>query len=237
MAAAPPLLTHFGGAHLAALAVTVVVGAGLVWAARSRCCPRALGCAEVVLSILLITSYPAKILARFASGIEINIDVLFPLHLCDLAVITAFFALVFRHPLMAELTYFWGLAATLQAVLTPSTCYDFPSPAFFVYFQMHSSVVITALYLPLGLGWRPRPGAVLRVWRWGLVYVAVAGAVDFIASANYGFIREKAEGSIMEILGPWPVYVFGMVALALFAFALLDLPFAGRRAGVRDTTE
>ncbi len=226
----PPLLPHFGGAHIAALVATAAAAALMIaWgrgAGGGRCARRA----EVALAVLLLTSYPAKILARYAGGIPVNVDVMFPLHLCDLAALAGFFALALRAPLAAELTYFWGLAGTVQAILTPSTCYDFPSPAYFAFFQLHAGVVVAALYLPLGLGWRPRPGAVLRVWVWGLGYVAVAAAVDFAAGANYGFFREPAAGSLMVWLGPWPIYVVAMVAVALPVFALLGLPFA-RRAG------
>ena len=62
-------------------------------------------------------------------------------------------------------------------------------------------MVIAAIYLPLGLGWRPRPGAVPRVWVWGIGYVALAGLVDWLAGANYAFLREPAAGSLMEVLG------------------------------------
>jgi hypothetical integral membrane protein (TIGR02206 family) len=179
----------------------------------------------VVLVMLLITAYPAMIVARLIDGIPVSVDVIFPMHLCDLAAVTAFFALLFRHALAAELTYFWGLAGTAQALLTPSTCYDFPNLAFFVYFQLHSAVVITAVYLPLGLGWRPRNWAVLRVWIWGLGYLVVAGVVDFLAGANYGFLREAAAGSLMEVLGPWPWYIGAMAGLGLVFFAVLGLPF------------
>lgn len=181
--------------------------------------------AETLLAMLLISSYPAKILARFWGEIEITRDMMFPLHLCDMAAITGFFALVFRHRMAAELTYFWGLAGTFQALLTPSTCFDYPSPAFFTFFQLHSGVVIAALYLPIGLGWRPREGAVLRAWFWGLGYMVLAGAVNFLIGSNYGFLREKAEASLMDFIGPWPAYIGVMAVLALVFFAILALPF------------
>lgn len=225
---APALIEIFGASHLVALAVTAAVAWWMICAARSAGGARR---AEVILAILLLTSYPAKILARLHGGIAVNVDVALPMHLCDLAGIAGFFALVTRRPLMAELTYFWGLSGTVQALLTPSICYEFPSAAYFAFFQLHSSVVIAALYLPLGLGWRPRRGAVLRVWYWGLGYVVVACVVDWLLGANYGFFREVAEGSLMELLGPWPYYIASMALLALPVFALLSLPFARRGRG------
>lgn len=221
----PPLLPPFGSAHLTALGITLVAVLLFILAARSRRWPRVLKWAETLLAMLLISSYPAKILARFWGEIEITRDMMFPLHLCDMAAITGFFALVFRHRMAAELTYFWGLAGTFQALLTPSTCFDYPSPAFFTFFQLHSGVVIAALYLPIGLGWRPRRGAVLRAWFWGLGYMVLAGAVNFLIGSNYGFLREKAEASLMDFIGPWPAYIGVMAVLALVFFAILALPF------------
>ncbi len=227
----PPLLPPFGSAHLAALGVTFLLAVLLILTARFYPRARFVGWLQVLLAMLLISSYPAKILARFWADIEITRDMMFPLHLCDMAAITGFFALVFRHRLAAELTYFWGLAGTFQALLTPSNCFDYPSPAFFTFFQLHSGVVIAALYLPIGLGWRPARGAVLRAWRWGLGYMVVAGAVNLGIGSNYGFLREKAEASLMDFIGPWPAYIGVMAVLALVFFAILALPFhlAGRR--------
>ena len=96
------LMPHFGTAHLWALAVSAALGVALVWLGRSRRWPKALGRVEVVLAMLLLTAYPAMIVARLIDGIPVTIDVMFPMHLCDVAAIAAFFALVFRHPLSAS---------------------------------------------------------------------------------------------------------------------------------------
>ena len=230
----PPLLPPFGSAHLTALGATFLLTVLLILAARFYPRARFVGWLQTLLAMLLISSYPAQILARFWADIEITRDMMFPLHLCDMAAITGFFALVFRHRLAAELTYFWGLAGTFQALLTPSTCFDYPSPAFFTFFQLHSGVVIAALYLPIGLGWRPARGAVLRAWRWGLGYMVLAGAVNLGIGSNYGFLREKAEASLMDFIGPWPAYIGVMAVLALAFFAILALPF--RLIGDREDT-
>ncbi len=221
----PPLLSHFGSAHLAALGVTLVLTVLMILTARLYPKARFAGWAQAVLAILLITAYPANILARIWGDIALTRDMILPLHLCDVAALTGFFALVFANRLAAELTYFWGLAGTFQALLTPTTCFAFPSLAFFTFFQLHSAVVIAALYLPIGLGWRPARGAVLRAWRWGLGYMVVAGLVNLLIGSNYGFLREKAEGSLMDFLGPWPAYIGVMAILGLAFFAVLALPF------------
>ena len=48
--------------------------------------------------------------------------------------------------------------------------------------------------------------------------------------SNYGFLREKAEASLMDFIGPWPAYIGVMAVLALVFFAILTLPFRLTRA-------
>jgi len=222
---APQIIEHFGATHLCALAFTVCIGFCAIYISRKNPSSQAAATIAIIIAFLLITAYPVKIIGRCIDGIEINKDVIYPLQLCDVAAIAGFFALVLKNRLCAEITYFFGLAGTLQALFTPSTCYDFPSISYFSFFQLHSTVVIAALYLPLALYWKPRKGSVMRVWFCGICYLIIVGAFDFITGANYGFLREKAEDSLMDILHPWPYYLIEMTVLALVLFFLLSLPF------------
>ena len=226
---APDLLPHFKQAHLSALFLTLVVGCVVIFTCRIKSSSRFTEMVSAIMAILLITCYPAKILSRTFDGIPLDKDSMFPLHLCDVAAVAGFFALVFKNRLSAEITYFFGLAATLQALLTPSTCYNYPSFSFFAFFQLHSTVVIVALFLPLVFQWRPRKGSVIRVWICGLLYVILAGLFDWISGANYGFFRAKAEGSLMDALHDWPYYILEMALLALLFFFILALPFMKKK--------
>ena len=107
--------------------ITLFIGFFVIYISRRN--PSSQICATIAIAIafLLITAYPVKIIGRFIDGIEINKDVIFPLQLCDVAAIAGFFALILKNRLCAEITYFFGLAGTLQALFTPSTCYDFPT--------------------------------------------------------------------------------------------------------------
>ncbi|HAA87047.1 MAG: TIGR02206 family membrane protein [Verrucomicrobiota bacterium] len=226
----PQLIEHFGATHLLALAFTLFIGFILIYFSRKNPSSQIVVAITILIAFLLITAYPVKIIGRCIDGIEINKDVIYPLQLCDVAAVAGFFALILKNRLCAEITYFFGLAGTLQALFTPSTCYDFPSISYFSFFQLHSTVVIAALYLPLVLCWKPRKGSVMRVWFCGICYMIIVGLFNFITGANYGFLREKAEDSLMDILHPWPYYLIEMTVLALVLFFLLSLPF-WRRAG------
>src|ERR1700748_846143 len=114
-----------------------------------------------------------------------------PLQLSDVVAILAPVALWTGAPALVEIVYFWGLTASLQAVLTPSLNEAFPSVFYFTYFTTHCGVVVAACLLVFGHGERPRPGAIRRVFGVTLLMAAAAGAADLITGGNYMFLRAK----------------------------------------------
>ena len=156
-----------------------------------------------------------------------------PLALCDVAVLVAAGACWWRTPLLVELTYFWGLAGTLQAVATPDLDEGFPHLVFFQYVVGHLGIVVAALFLVVGLRLVPRRGAVARVLAITAGYTAVVGAVDAGTGADYMFLRRPpGEWTLLRVLGPWPWYVVSAAGVAVVLFVLLDTPFRRARRRV-----
>lgn len=155
-----------------------------------------------------------------------------PLDLCDLGVVVAAAACWWRVPLLVELTYFWGLAGTLQAVLTPDLDVGFPHLAFFEFVVAHLGIVVAALFLVVGLRLAPRPRAVPRVFAITLAYTSFVGVVDAVTGGDYMFLRRPPqEWTLLRVLGPWPWYVLSAAGVALVLLVALDAPFwAARRA-------
>ena len=157
-----------------------------------------------------------------------------PLQLCDVAIFITAAALWARAPLLVEVTYFWGLAGTLQALLTPDLPQHFPSYPYFQYYIAHGGVVASALLLVVGLRIHPRPGSLLRIAAVTLAYVALVGVVDAITGADYMYLRAKPpSATLLDVLGPWPWYLLGATAIGLVLFAVLDAPFRISRQAVR----
>jgi hypothetical integral membrane protein (TIGR02206 family) len=153
-----------------------------------------------------------------------------PLPLCDVAVLIAAVACFWRIPLLVELTYFWGLAGTLQAVITPDLNAGFPHLVFFQYMVGHLGIVLAAIFLVVGLGIAPRAGAVPRVFAITLGYTAFVGLVDGLTGANYMFLRSPpGEWTLLKVLGPWPWYIASAAGVALVLLVVLDAPFWRRR--------
>jgi hypothetical integral membrane protein (TIGR02206 family) len=160
-----------------------------------------------------------------------------PLALCNVAVIVAAVACWWPVPLLVELTYFWGLAGTLQAVITPDLKASFPSLVFSEYVVGHLGIVMAALFLVVGIRIEPRPGAVPRVFAVTAGYTAFVGLVDGVTEANYMFLRRPPfEWTLLRVLGPWPWYVVSAAGVGLALLVLLDMPFwpARRRQAVAE---
>jgi hypothetical integral membrane protein (TIGR02206 family) len=150
-----------------------------------------------------------------------------PLALCDVALVVAAVACWFpAWRLGVELTWFWGMAGTLQAVLTPDLGAGFPQLEFFEFVVGHLGIVVAALYLVVGLRIVPRPGSVLRVFTITVAYAAVVGLFDWLTGSNYMFLAAPPRSvSLLSVLGPWPWYLLSAAAVALLLLVLLDLPF------------
>lgn len=178
------------------------------------------------LAFICLAAYPISQAAYLTFPFAVPLDNTLPFHLCDIAAITAGFALLTRKPLLGELTYCWGLAGTLQALITPNLHNTFPHPVYFTFFLHHGAIVITALLLPLALRWRPREGIVLRMLGWNQVYFGLALTVNLLLGTNFGFLMEPpAAGSLMDHFGPWPWYLIPLQILAIVFIIFLNLPF------------
>jgi hypothetical integral membrane protein (TIGR02206 family) len=168
-------------------------------------------------------------------GGQKSLDNVLPFHLCDIAAITAGFALLTRKPLLCALTYFWGLAATIQALLTPAITVGFPHLPFVMFFIHHFAVVTAALYLPLVEGWRPKLPlwrVPLEVYACSVIYLIFAIAANHLLGSNFGFASRPPDNpSLIDHLGPWPLYLFSLQGIALGCYFILTLPFLLKRSG------
>lgn len=150
-----------------------------------------------------------------------------PLNLCDVAALVAAVACWLpRWRLGAELTYFWGLAGTLQAVFTPDLSARFPQLLFFEFVVAHLGIVMAALYLVVGRRSFPRRDAAVRVFAITVAFSAAVGIVDWLTGADYMYlVRIPVHASLLSLLGPWPVYILSAAGTAIVLFAILDAPF------------
>jgi hypothetical integral membrane protein (TIGR02206 family) len=222
----------FCTSHLVVLVLTALVLAVMIGLRRKG--SSWAGLAECGLTMALLLFWPVSSLARYLTG-ELNLQNALPFHLCDVAAFAGAIALLKRDQLAAELVYFFGLAGTLNGLITPALLQDFPHLTFFAFFLGHSGIVIAAVHVVAGMRLVPRPGALGRMLGCILSYAAVVGAINGLLGTNYGFVCWKAPSpSLMDVLGPWPWYVGSLVLLSLVFFVALDLPFVIQRWRKKD---
>jgi hypothetical integral membrane protein (TIGR02206 family) len=115
-----------------------------------------------------------------------------------------------------------GRCASVQAVLTPDLMQSFPDPLFFAYFATHSGAIAAACLLVFGARRTPRPGALWRVYAMTATVAAVAAAATVATGGNYMFLRRRpVGGSLLDLMGPWPVYIVVGAAFGLTMFIAL----------------
>ncbi len=150
-----------------------------------------------------------------------------PMQLCDWAMFAVIGALVTLRRGVYEVAYFWGLAGTLQAILTPNLREGFPSLWFFSFFVAHSGIVVGVLYLTLVERLRPRGWSIARAMAWSEVYLGAALAVNAWTGANYGFLSHRPFGhSLLDYLSDnHAMYLLEMNLLAVGFYLALYVPF------------
>ena len=229
----------FGWLHLTILFLTVAVPFVLSRFTRREQRPRLARYLAVSIAAILILNRIMAVTWGIHERTILRWQDALPMHLCDWASVAVIVALLWRGQLTYELAYLWGLAGTFQAVLTPDLAQTFPNPFFVGFFVDHCGIIVSVLFLTWGLGMRPRPGSVRRVWGWTQVYVLCAVLVDWLTKTNYGYLAAKPmHGSLLDFLGPWPWYIGSLEALSLVFFTVLYAPFwwAEHRGRTVETT-
>lgn len=150
-----------------------------------------------------------------------------PMQLCDWALFITVAALIWRAPRCFEVAYFWGLAGTIQGLLTPAIAQDLALWRKTGFFVIHAGIVAGILYLILAFGLRPEARSLWRVLFWSELYFVVTQVVNALTGQNYGFLAHPPPTHSLLDLFPqnhgWYVATINLVAL--LAFAILYLPW------------
>lgn len=178
---------------------------------------------------IVAVALPLQILQFIPS--EWDLQTSLPLALCDYAWLFAVHALWTRNALSATVTYLWGITLTTQGIFTPDLGSEFPELRFLMFWGMHLLIVWSAVLLVLGL-------RVLPTWRHyrvtvviTVIWAAVTYLFNVLVDTNYGYLNELPDSaSLLDLLGPWPLYVVLEILIVLVVWALLTWPWTRERA-------
>jgi hypothetical integral membrane protein (TIGR02206 family) len=162
---------------------------------------------------------------KIATGSDLG--TMLPMHLCDWVLYAVAAALWFRWQLGFELGYFWGLAGTIQALITPAISMNEVWWRLFGFFFSHALIVVSVLHLLITERCRPWPRSLLRVFVCSEFYVVAALFANAATGGNYGFLAHRPpQATLLDRFSDthW-LYVVQINALALVFFPALYLPW------------
>ena len=150
-----------------------------------------------------------------------------PLQICDFVAVIA--ALVFVRPTrrLQSLAYFWGIALSTQAFITPDLAGGPGSLSFWAFWLYHLFVVGAGVYVVAVQRFRPQWRDLRFAVLMGLVYSVAIFAIDALFDLNYGYLGRgtPSRPTLLDVLGPWPLRSLFMVMLGIVAMTLLWLPW------------
>jgi hypothetical integral membrane protein (TIGR02206 family) len=184
--------------------------------------------------LIPVFTVPFQVLQLLPDDYDVGTSL--PIQLCDLSWMLAVYALWTGRVRAAALLYFWGLTLTVQALITPTLDQAFPDPRFFMFFGMHLLTIWAALFLTFGLGkgpdWPDYRFAVLCTAGWAAAVVVF----NTVVGTNYGYLDHKpSTGSLLDLFGPWPLYVAVEIVVVAGVWALITWPWT--RASRRDVSD
>jgi hypothetical integral membrane protein (TIGR02206 family) len=148
-----------------------------------------------------------------------------PLQLCDVTIwMTAIACITLWRP-SVEFAWFGGMAGAGMALLTPDLWSPWPSYPAIYFFIAHGGIVIGIATVVAGGIRLLEPGAVWRAFGVLIAYASAVGVFNAIFGTNYMYLCQKpGSASLLDQLGPWPMYLVAGAAVALVLFWMLWLP-------------
>lgn len=153
-----------------------------------------------------------------------------PFHLCDTAYLLCHYALWTRSRWAYGILYYWGLTLTPQALITPFVPYDVPNVKALMFWGLHFFVIWTALYMTWGLNMKPNWTNLKQCCIISVCFMASIFTFNAVFGTNYLYLNHKPElPSLIDWLGPWPIYPFVMTAIGMGLWALITIPWKKKR--------
>lgn len=203
-----------------------VVAAALAWLVRSAPATRTV--VRLSIAATIAVDALAWYAVAFARG-DVRPPHGLPLDLCDAVAWVTVYGLLSGRTWALETAYYLGIAGSGMALLTPDIGLGGSSWDAAQFFVAHGLVVGAVLFLVLAGDVRPRPRAWVRTFLLVNAYAAFIAAYDAYFGTNYMYLCEKPRaGTLLDLLGPWPLYILAAEPVAIALLVALDLPFRRR---------
>ena len=155
-----------------------------------------------------------------------------PLEFCDVACVVACLMFLTDQRWTHSITYFWGIAFTLQAFLTPTLKMGPAHSHFWIFWITHAIILGGAFYGILVDRFRPQRQDFLFAAGTATAWMIFLAVFDSLTGTNYGFVGNAMPGTktLIDFLGPWPVRLIWMYFIGMSVLTCLWLPWQFFRA-------
>lgn len=182
------------------------------------------GIGQTIAGITFSTVIIDAVFKMLSGTFDLLVDL--PFFMCDLVALMLPFVLAFNNRKWIGILYFWALAGTLQAILTPDLQDGFPSFHFFRYFIGHAGIIAAILYTvvvgKVRIGWQDFVHAII----YAQVYLVCVHVINILLHSNYSYTLQKPPvASLLDMLGSWPWYLLWGEVLMVVLFLILLIPF------------
>jgi hypothetical integral membrane protein (TIGR02206 family) len=183
----------------------------------------------LIATIIPMAAVVSLIVIKLALG-TFNIQEDLPIHICRIVAVMAPWVYLREKPLWTGICYFWVLVGTVNATLTPDLYSDFPHWEYFNYFGLHLGLIFLPIYYVVVLGHRISLKDLWNAIIASNIFVILSLIINKVLGSNYMFTMRKPEAStILDYLGPWPIYLLSVEALGIALFFVVYLPFWWRK--------
>ncbi len=149
-----------------------------------------------------------------------------PLDICNISAILISFLMWNPNKHYFEIFYFWVLAGTTQAILTPHLYNGFPNFIFIKYWFVHAGLVVYIVYIARVFKFNLTIKSLWKSFWYFQGYVLLVLIINMILKSNYVYILHKPPtASALDYLGDWPWYILVCEAIGLLMFFLLLIPY------------
>ena len=215
----------FGTSHIAVMLTLVLLYVLIFIFRRSLRRPKTdLSFRMGVAAILLIQEIGLHIY-RYQVGLW-TLDYALPLHFCNMMILASIYLMFTGNKTVFDVVYLFGLAGTLQAILTPAVEEGFPHFRFFQFFIAHGFIILSSLYYVFVHGYRVDFKSVKRTFLIVNLLVPPIMLINWLTGGNYNNLNRVPDvPTLIDYLGPWPWYLIPLELLAITFLLLAYLPF------------
>lgn len=149
-----------------------------------------------------------------------------PLHLCGIMILVTMYGLASRDRRVYPLIYFFGIAGSVQAIITPEAIFDFPHIRFLNTMVSHGLLVIGGFWIVFVERYRPSWKDLVASLVILNAYALVVYFINVAIGANYLFVVHKpTTASLLDVFPEWPWYILFAEVMAVAIFTAMCWPF------------